>query len=213
MSAPRSKPISPTGRGRRWSPAAGALVALAAAVALSLTGCGVPGEERAQVIAADDLPFGLGDEDGSTTSVAPSGMFEPAGTETVSLYFPSGNNFVEVSRALPAPLVLADIVEALAAEPTETDIAYRSAVGPDDVLGVSVRAGVAIVELDKSFRELPNSEQRVAVAQLVLSLTARPGIGQIDFVIAGEPVQVPRADGTLDKASVSRDDFIELVTG
>ncbi len=173
-----------------------------------LAGCGVPAEARAQIIAEDTLPFGLA----ATSATAPQvAVFDPIiTTESVDLYFTSDKGFVRVTRDVTTPLFLLNLVDALAAEPNDADNNFRSAVGPDDVQGVSVRAGVASVKLDKSFLDLPTAEQRLAVAQLVLTLTARPGIGQINFVVGDEPVHVPRADGTLAKGAVSRDDFLEL---
>ncbi len=59
----------------------------------------------------------------------------------------------------------------------------------------------------KRYRHVPF----VAVAQLVLTLTAQPGVGQVVFVIGEDTAQIPRADNTLTNAPVSRDDFIELL--
>ena len=184
-----------------------ALIMVAAGTILA--GCGVPAEARAQIIAEDALPFGLA----ATSTTAPHvAVFDPIiTTESVDLYFTSDKGFVRVARDVTTPLFLLNVVDALAAEPNDATNNFRSAVGPDDVRGVSVRAGVASVQLDESFLDLPTAEQRLAVAQLVLTLTARPGIGQIDFVVGDEPVQVPRADGTLAKGAVSRDDFLELL--
>ncbi len=194
-------------------PAGRVLVAVAAvlAIAATLGACGVPIEGDAAVIAAEELPFGLAaDADRSVPSQA-APVDYISDTEIINLYFPSGSGFVAVPRHLGVPVLPLDVVNALAEEPLSGANPYRSAVGSDDVVGVRVQGGVAAVELDRRFLDLPNSEQRMAVAQLVLSLTSRPGIGQISFEIAGSAVQVPRADGTLAKGTVSRDDFIKLL--
>lgn len=177
----------------------------------TLGACGVPTEGDATVIAAEELPFGLAAdaEQPGPSQIAPVDYISD--TEIITLYFPSGSGFVAVPRHLGVPVMPLDVVNALAEEPPSATNPYRSAVGGDDVVGVRVQGGVAAVELDRRFLDLPNSEQRMAVAQLVLSLTGRPGIGQISFEIGGSAVQVPRADGTLAKGTVSRDDFVRLL--
>ena len=185
--------------------------AFAAVLTVVSAACGVPAEGDATVIAAEELPFGLGPggEEPIPSQAAPVDYISD--TEIITLYFPAGNGFVGVPRHLGVPVLPLDVVNALAEEPLPGSNAYRSAVGRDDVVGVRVQGGVATVELDRRFLDLPNSEQRMAVAQLVLSLTGRPGIGQISFEIGGSAVQVPRADGTLAKGTVSRDDFVRLL--
>jgi len=189
-----------------------ALLGALAPASLAVAACGVPAEDVAEVIPAEELPFGLA----ATERPTAAGMFSLLdiidSVETVNLYFPAGAALVAVPYQLSTPVLLIDVVTALAAEPAAAGSTYRSAIGPGDVLDVSSQAGVARVTLDERFLDLPNSEQRVAVAQLVLSLTARPGIGQIEFEVRGEPVQVPRADGTLARGPVSRDDFARLLT-
>jgi spore germination protein GerM len=195
----------------KWAPSVAlGLLMIALAVAVGANSCGVPAETSAHIIAPDDLPFGLSGQAESEDL----GQLLPdlaEATEPVTLYFPSENGFVPVARLLSSPVQLVNVVDALAEEPTDATTSYRSAVGPDDVVRIDVRGGKATVTLDQSFLDLPNAEQRVAVAQLVLSLTARPGVGQIDFVVGGTPLQVPRADGTLGKDPVSRDDFSALI--
>lgn len=193
------------------SPGAWVLAAALGAAAV-LAGCGVPVEDTAHVIADDDLPFGLAGES-TTTTIEPStdfGLLPTRGADVV-LYFYSEQGFIEVTRELSRPFSVDAVVEALAAEPPAEDGSYRSSVGPEDVRDVEMRAGVATVELDKTFLDLPNVEQRLAVAQLVLTLTAQPGVGQVVFVIGEDTAQIPRADNTLTNAPVSRDDFIELL--
>lgn len=180
-----------------------------AVAATFVAACGVPTEDRAQVIAAQDLPYGLADAEASSAS-AVTGT-EVDDLEPVALYFPVGTGLVAVSRDLPAPATLAAVVDALTRSGEGPSTPTRSAVDRGDVQRVDIRAGVATVELDARILDLPNAEQRVAVAQLVLTLTARPGVGQVAFTVGGDAVQVPRADGTLARSTVSRDDFIALV--
>lgn len=189
---------------------------LAAAVTTAgtagLAGCGIPGEDDAHVINDDDLPFGLA-ADATTTTQLLSGAYDPdAASTTVVLYFPGeGGALVRVPHELSTPYTLQDVVDALSSDSGVAAAAgLRTALRPDDVGGVSVKQGVATLELDTGFLDLPFGEQRVAVAQLVLTLTQQPGVGQTEFVTGGEPAQVPRGNGSMARA-VSRDDYIEML--
>jgi hypothetical protein len=199
-------------RPRRSGSAALSRLALAVGLAIGsglATACGVPTEDRAHLIGAADLPYGLADR--GTDAAPEAGADNLDGLEPVTLYFPVGSGLVAVTRSLPAPASLADVVAALARSGDAPAAPTRSAVGRGDVERVDIRAGLATVELDRRIVDLPTAELRVAVAQLVLTLTDRPGVGQVAFTVGDDPVQVPRADGTLARSTVSRDDFVILV--
>ena len=53
----------------------------------------------------------------------------------------------------------------------------------------------------------------MAIAQIVLTLTRRPGIGQVQFTLDGEPLAVPERDNvqTVPGALVSRNDYQSLL--
>lgn len=42
------------------------------------------------------------------------------------------------------------------------------------------------------------------------SWTAQPGVGLVEFSIDGDPIDVPRADGSLTDSAVTRDDYAPL---
>jgi hypothetical protein len=56
-------------------------------------------------------------------------------------------------------------------------------------------------------------DQRLAIAQLVLTFTSRPGIGQAIFSVNEVPIAVPRGRGDLSKPGepVSYDDYTSLI--
>ena len=75
--------------------------------------------------------------------------------------------------------------------------------------------GVAVVEFDDEFfSEVPDSEQDALIAQLVLTLGSRPGVGQVQFVKDGENlfVRVPSRGNTLSALPVAADDFVSLLS-
>ena len=55
-----------------------------------------------------------------------------------------------------------------------------------------------------------SDDQALSVAQMVFTLTARPGIGRVSFTIDGEPVDVPDGSGALTSDPVAREDYDDL---
>ena len=132
--------------------------------------------------------------------------------ESLSLYFPHGDRLARVVGSVPLGTTLQQVIVLLAAGPGELGPPdARTAIELGDVVSVQLSAGVASVGLAPKFRDLPATEQRLAVAQLVLTLTERPGVGQVIFTIAGRPVAVPRANGSFGSRTVSSDNYVDLV--
>lgn len=193
---------------------------------VGLGGCGVSTDEGFSAIAEEEIPFGLAETSSSTTgtsttttvsepptSLVPSTTTTEPPVEGVILYFATENGLVDVFRYLERPVDFDAVVTALVAgpQPGETAAKARSIIGRDDIKQIDIRGGVATVALVEGFSNLPVQEQRLAVAQLVLTLTDRPGIGQVLFTVAGQPVDVPRADGSLARTTVSEDDYKPLL--
>ena len=87
---------------------------------------------------------------------------------------------------------------------------------PDGIVNTAfARSGVAEVDLVGEVYDLvPPDEQLPAVAQIVLTLTQRPGIGQVSFTLDGEPLRVRLGNGqTTDEAGqpVSADDYAVML--
>jgi spore germination protein GerM len=78
---------------------------------------------------------------------------------------------------------------------------------------VTTARGTATVDLAEAFTLAGQEDQAAAIAQLVYTLTARPGIGRVAFTLDGEVVEVPRGDGTLTTDALTRDDFPEREAG
>ncbi|MDQ3980678.1 MAG: GerMN domain-containing protein, partial [Actinomycetota bacterium] len=74
-----------------------------------------------------------------------------------------------------------------------------------------VSAGVATVGLSSTFAEATGATQLDLIVELVCTLTAQPGIGQVRFELRGERIEIPRGDGSLTAEAVSRDDYRGLI--
>jgi hypothetical protein len=116
-------------------------------------------------------------------------------------------------RRLPDEYDLSKAINALRFGPLSTGVegTLRSAIAdPGMIVDASEKGGVATVELGSSFSSLPGSEQSLALAQIVFTVT-REGIGRVRFRVNGRAISVPLADGQPTSGSVSRDDYAILM--
>lgn len=183
---------------------------LVAALAVWIAGCGVSSQDDVQVTPDDEVPFGLLDEapvQPSVTALPPSGP-----VTDVFLVGPTQDVLVARSRQLDGD-DLEDVVTRLEAGPTkdEADEGLTTAL-PDEptITSVALQEGTASVDLAPGFADLDGATQRLALAQIVFTMTARPGIGRVVFTLEQRPVEVPLGDGTLTSSAVSRDGYREL---
>lgn len=188
-----------TARARR------AAVGVAVVVAVLAAGCSVPLERSARALPDGAVPFGLLDED------APPLVRPPARPTTeVDLCFVAGRMLVPVRQPVEESYTALDVVRALASPPAEPP-GLTTVVADDTVVtAVDVQGGVARVDL-APLGVLGSDAQLLLVAQLVCTLTALAGIGQVAFLLDGAPVQVPRSDGSLAPGPVARDDYADMI--
>lgn len=191
------------------------LVPAVTAVAL-VAGCGPGPENRATQLRGvpEDLTAPTSTTTTSTTiPVIPS---TSVATEAIVLYFVLGESVTRVVRSIrvdPEPQDVLDLL--LQGYPSSMfgpDL--RSAVPRDLTATVSVERGLATVDTDQSLlNEISPIDQPLAIAQIVLTLTSRPGIGQVIFRVNGEPRAVPRGGGELAPAEepVAYDDYAMLL--
>ena len=180
---------------------------LVAAVIVVLVGCGVAPQDEATRLPASEVPFDL-------LAPEPSAAPTTAPTEAAAaLYFVSGDRLKPVFRNVAADATPADVIRALVDGPTAAEIreGLRTAL-PESIpiRAVTVSRGVATVSLGTSASDIRSGDQALSVAQIVFTLTARPGIGRVMFKIDGQPIEVPDGSGALTADAVVREDFIKL---
>lgn len=184
-----------------------ALLALAGAFALAGAGCGVPLEDNARATPPDQVPYGLLEPGTSTSSTA-------APSDGAVLYLVGQAGLAPVRRPVRSPVSVRVVVEALGQDPppTEEGLGLRSVLAAEAfVLGARAATGVGRIDLAEQFRSLPEREQTLALAQLVLTATEVEGVDRVAFTLNGEPLDVPTADGTLRSGSVTREDYVSLL--
>lgn len=184
--------------------------ALVAAAVLGSGACGISPDERAVLEPEGAIPFDLLGTAPPTTEPTASALGAP-----IRICLVAGQQRVlVVTRSLEPGFGAADLVAALVAGPTAAERTYgltSALADPDTVRTVRVEGGVATVDLDPAFAEVPTADQLDAVAQLVCTLTGQPGIGQVRFTVDGRPVEVPRGDGSSTSEPVVRADFDTLI--
>ena len=193
---------------------------------LVLSACGVPTSSPSRPIDPDAIPeqFTATTVPPTTTSSTttttvvppPSTTTTDLAVEQVDVFFVSGSRVVPIPRLLLSPASAPQVVAALAEGVPDIDEAagLRSALPIELSIDVSVERGVATVDLDPTFLlVVSGSEQRLAIAQIVLTLTRRAGIGQVTFTSDSQPINVPRGGGDLTAPgeSVACDDYDNLL--
>jgi spore germination protein GerM len=91
----------------------------------------------------------------------------------------------------------------------ETNDGLTTAIGPDvTVESVHVTDGLATVALSgEGATQSAGSDRTLAIAQLVYTATAIPGVNRVRFEVGGKTTEVPRGDGTLTSKPVHRADY------
>jgi spore germination protein GerM len=190
-------------RSRRHLVVALALVAALAAGAA----CGGGTQSEPERLGTDAVPFNLLDP--PTSTVPPT--TQPAKEFAFVVYFMLSNTPVPVVRTAserPEPDVMG---AALVAGPTREEARVgmsssipRRAIGRFG--GVSNR--VVTIDLNQPFVDVSGPAQTRALTQIVLTMTSRRGVNRVRFLLDGEPVSVPRRNGTVTDAPVSRADYL-----
>lgn len=193
-------------------------------VLLVLASCGVPSDSENRPLDPSGIPAIFNQTTSTTTTTTTTTVTTPAPTdaptsvpaELVSLYFVAGSQVVPISRQLLSPAAAPQVLAALAEGLPSGDEAagLRTALPADFSAGVDVERGIATVDLPPTFlNQVPGPEQRLAVAQIVLTLTRRAGIGQVVFTSGAQPQAVPRGRGDLTRPGelVACDDYANLL--
>lgn len=177
-------------------------------VAACAAACGVPTQHGAHVVPDKNVPSGLLESTTSTsTTVAPSSASTPV---TICLAQRAGP-LKAVTRHVRAGSTVDDVLQALAAPPTSQEQALGLETAVSKGTTGTVQAGIAKVSVGSDFTSGSAADQLTAVSQIVCTLTALPGIGQVQFERSGATIDVPRGDGSTTAGPVSRDDYLQMM--
>ena len=198
------------------------------ALLLCCSACGLQTDSEA--VLYDDIPYGLAQT--STTSTSIPAVTESPGTSTTTI--PENQRTVDVvfvrriSRELesikvdlPIPVSGRDLLDQLSSPPVGAQPDLQTEVSRNLVLSVEVDRGIATVNLSRAaINQLGSAQQRRAIAQIVLTMTLftsdEGGIGQVVFLVSGEPISVyvPLLEANSDPGQpVAWTDFAQLLVG
>ncbi len=204
----------------------GAIVSVAL---ILLSSCGVPNTNEFTKIADANIPFELNatttSSSTTTTTLAPDLPMPGEGTgnippeiinETVELYFITANRVLATKIQIASPATTSQVLAALIAGPPIGDagLGLRSALSTALTATIDVSKGIANIDADAVLLDgLSPIDQRLAIAQLVLTFTSRPGVGQVVLSIEGSQIAIPRGRGDLAKPGtpVSFEDYSSLL--
>ena len=194
---------------------------------LVVSSCGVPSTGNVIGLAESELPPELSEETTTTTSTTTTVVADEAPqdrtasltevlSEPVELYYISANRLVVTTLTIASPATTSQVLAALISGPPSGDngVGLRSALPVDLNAEIQISKGIAQIDTSSQFlSDLSPIDQRLAIAQIVLTFTRRPGVGQVIFTVDGETVAVPRGRGDLAKpgSAVSFDDYSSLI--
>ncbi len=189
------------------------LVALCAValIAIAATSCGIPTDAAPRPIPAKSVPFNLLSP--STATTLPPITTRAHVPITVFLVLAGSNRLTTVPRSVNYPGTLAQVIGALAQGPTNAEAAggVQTALSSQTaVTGATVNLGIATINFNKAFSSIAGPELVVAVAQVVFTATALPGVAGVSIEVDGQPVGVPLPNGTLAQGPVNRLAFASL---
>lgn len=179
-------------------------MALLVALAVTITGCGIPDQSSPVPIDNARLP-----PERSAASLPRT----PTST-SVTLYFVNtGNRLLAVTHTA-AYKGLNATIGGLLDGPTqqETSSGATSAIpAGTKLISSSVNGSVAQLDFSNVLASVSGQEQLLAFAQIVATATTIPGINAVQVAVAGQSVNAPLPDGTLAQEPVTRSNYTSLL--
>ena len=169
-------------------------------VLLVVSSCGVPSTGNVIGLTESELPPELSEETTTTTSITTTIVANEAPqdrtasltevlSEPVELYYISANRLVVTTLTIASPATTSQVLAALISGPPSGDngVGLRSALPVDLNAEIQISKGIAQIDTSSQFlSDLSPIDQRLAIAQIVLTFTRRPGVGQVIFTFDGE---------------------------
>jgi hypothetical protein len=180
-------------------------IAALAVSSLLLTACGVPAQDQPHPVTLPRRPL-------DTTSIPAA--TDPAGEVAQVLCLINGDRLVQTGRRVRAASGPQQQLDQLVAGPTAAEQAQgiSTALAATE-LTVNVPAGsfTAAVEISEPDDSAARNDAVLAYGQIVCTLTARADIAAVSFQRDGQPLQVPRGDGTLTGQALRASDYRSLI--
>jgi spore germination protein GerM len=139
-----------------------------------------------------------------------------SGAVSEVLYFIKDGRLAAVSRSLPQTPAAGQQLRDLLAGPTDAEQPQgltSALAGTELGLTVAIVNGRATVELATALEGTGRTDDILAFAQIVCTLTSRSDVTTVTFTRAGQHVEVPRADSSLTREPLTSADYASLIIG
>jgi spore germination protein GerM len=177
----------------------------ALAVVLLAVACGVQDDPSPRALRSEDVPFDL-------LAPATSTPESETGGVSATVWFVDNNGLLARSRrSLDPPVTVEAILRALLQGVTDAEA--NNGLRSNIVSGTELRRvsgpvdGRVPVDLSAEFLTVSRQLQRLALAQVVFTVTGLPNVDRVLFQFDGEPAEVPGAGDELTAAPLTRADF------
>jgi spore germination protein GerM len=179
---------------RRWL----ALLAL-----LAVSSCGLPMAGQAHRIDRSTVPYGL-------LASQPATPTTPKAGPQVAIYLVDGDHLVARQRQITGLNEPAEALRSLLVGPTPEESAHgltSDIPAQTRLYSLDLDGTVARVDLSAPFGAAGGSQQVLAIAQIVYTVTASRYIDAVRFSLSGRPIEVPNGSGSLAPGARTRADF------
>ncbi|MFG2052605.1 GerMN domain-containing protein [Micromonospora sp. NPDC048930] len=170
-----------------------------------LGGCGVP---------VDDAPRPVSAPPGSFPTAVGTASTDPDGRVDETLCFVRGDGLEAVTRRVDGVSGVDTHLQHLLAGPhdAERERGLATALpGTITVAGATAAGTVATVDVREAGEETGRSDEVLAFGQIVCTLTQRADVDSVAFRRDGQPLEVPRADGSLSALPLTAADYRPLL--
>lgn len=168
-----------------------------------LAGCGLPRTTSPQRVKPANIPYGL------LNSAQPSPTSPIEGPRT-TVFLVDGDHLLPVARHVVGSNIPAEALRVLLLGPTPAESAHgltSDVPGETHLVSLDLSGSVANVDLNGSFGAAGGTQQVLAVAQIVYTLTASKYINGVVFSLSGHRIEVPNGTGSLSTAPRTRADY------
>jgi spore germination protein GerM len=186
------------------------ILAVVAAASL-VAGCGIDVDESPRELSA--VPFGLLDPSTTTTTER---LTQAPRFQATSVYLLDNDDYlVEVRRQLPGEVRVVSSIGSLLTPPSEAEVngGLRSAISSTTELRgvVGPEAGLVTIDLSSEMSDVSPESVRLALAQIVYTATAVPGVDRVLFQVDGQAREVPNGEGQSTAEPLGRIDYRQFV--
>jgi hypothetical protein len=170
-----------------------------------LAACGVP---------VDDEPRPVRPPAGGFPTPADTATPEPDGRVDEPLCFVRGDGLAAVTRRVDGLPGVDTHLQHLLAGPgaAERNRGLATALpGTVAVAGATRTGAVVTVDVRQAGEETGRNDEVLAFGQIVCTLTQRPDVDSVAFRRDGQPLEVPRADGSVSSLPLTAADYRPLL--